>query len=289
MSREELFVDLALKAKFLTTAQLDDCLRLRAVRSGNSSKHSIADIIAEKELLNPDQLRIINVAILFEELRQDDEELAEFIIRKGFLAGQKVRECLALQEVPYLEGSPFPRLEEILAEKGYLSNNQLQAILRGREQTPAPPSRPPAPAGAPEAPLKPLPPALRSIEAGSKQEMLKVGFRRSRIHGESYAAVLDLSGSLDGHTAAKFDEYLNAVTGAGFAYLVFNCEKLTYISSAGIGLIASAIKRCRDGKGDLRLCSVDDKMRRIMQIIGLLSLVRAYESEKGAVASFKTS
>src|ERR1051325_8327200 len=240
MSREELFVDLAIKAKFLTSSQIDDCRRLRAKISGNSL--SLADIIQKQELLNPDQLRIINVAILFEELRRDDEELAEFIIRKGFLAADKVRECLAVQEVPYLEGSPFPRLEDVLAEKGYLSDRQLQAILRGREQTPAPSSTPapgtkptprsvPRPSGDAEPPLKPLPPALRSIEAGSKQEMLKVGFRRARIQGESYAAVLDLSGSLDGHTALKFDEYLNAVTGAGFAHLIFNCEKLTYISS----------------------------------------------------------
>jgi anti-anti-sigma factor len=100
-------------------------------------------------------------------------------------------------------------------------------------------------------------------------------------------AILDLHGSLDAHTAVKFDEYLHVLTGAGFVHLILVCQKLDYLSSAGIGVLAGVIKRCRDGKGDLRLCAVEEKMRRVMQIIGLLSLVRTYDTEKGAVASFK--
>jgi anti-anti-sigma factor len=145
------------------------------------------------------------------------------------------------------------------------------------------------PGPATERPLRPLPVSLRGVEAGLRQEMLQVAFRRARIQGETYAAVLDLSGSLDGHTAMKFDEYLHLLTNAGFVRLVFVCEKLNYISSAGIGTLAATIKRCRDGKGDLRLCSVAEKMRRIMQIIGLLSLVRTYDDEPSAVASFQSS
>ena len=85
------------------------------------------------------------------------------------------------------------------------------------------------------------------------------------------------------------DQYLNAVTDAGFAHLVLDCGRLDYLSSAGIGILAATIKRCREGKGDMLLCSVEDKMRRVMQIIGLLSLVKTYENEKTATASFKST
>jgi anti-anti-sigma factor len=117
---------------------------------------------------------------------------------------------------------------------------------------------------------------------------MKVAFGKTRIAGDLFAAVLSLSGSLDGHTSIKFDEYLQSVTSAGFSHLILDCGRLEYLSSAGIGVLAATIKRCRDGRGDIRLCRVEDKMRRVMQIIGLLSLVKTYDDEKLAAASFKS-
>jgi len=304
MTRDELFIDLAVKTKLLTPAQLDDCRKLRELLTEKSFNLTLPEIVAKKEFLNPDQMRLINVAIRYEELKREDEALGGFINRKGFLPPEKISECLSAQERPFKEGRHFPRLEELLTQKGYLTAQQMQVILRAREQleqqepgssprvpqtrpSMPPPDAPEFTSEKPEPPTRPLPAALRSLEAGSKQETLKAGFHRSKIQGETYAAVLDLAGSLDGHTAMKFDEYLHALHRGGFVHLIFVCSKLDYISSAGIGVLAGAIKRCRDGKGDLRLCSVDTKMRRVMQIIGLLSLVRVYENEHGAVASFK--
>ena len=298
MTRDELFVDLALKAKLLTPAQLEDSKKLREMLSQNSFSLTLSEIIAKKEYLNADQLRLINVAIRYEEIKREDEALGGFIARKGFLPQDKVEECLAAQAVPFKEGRHFPRLEELLTQKGYLTPQQVHVILRAREQLEqqgrepgssprVPQTRPSMPPPELEPPSKPLPVSLRSLEAGLKLDTLKVGFRRARIQGETYAAILDLAGSLDGHTAVKFDEYLHSLTAAGFVHLIMVCQKLEYISSAGIGVLAGVIKRCRDGRGDLRLCHVEEKMRRVMQIIGLLSLVRTYDTDKGAVASFK--
>jgi anti-sigma B factor antagonist len=283
MTRDELFMEIAAKAKLLTPSQLEDCRKLRE----SSLVHSMAEIAA-KAFLNPEQLRLINVAVLYEELRREDEAIGAFMIEEGFLSADKVKYCLATQEAPFREGLPFARLEELLIEKGYLTPQKLQTILQARQQaSDAPADSESGPAA--ERPPRPLPAPLRSIEAGSTQETLKVSFHRTRIQGETCAAVLGLGGSLDGHTAMKFDDYLRSVLNAGFVHIVFDCEKLEYISSAGIGVIAGTIKRCRDGKGDLRLCSVAEKMRRVMQVIGLLSLVRTYENEKAAVGSFRNS
>lgn len=298
MTRDELFIDLALKAKLLTPEQLEDCRKLREMLDENSFSISLPEIVAKKEYLSPAQLRLISIAIRYEELKREDEALGGFITRKGFLPQDRINECLSAQEIPFKEGRHFPRLEEMLTQKGYLTPQQVHVILRAREQLEqrdrepgssprVPQTQPSLPPPEPDRPPRPLAPSLRALETGLNLDTLKVVFRRSRIQGETYAAVLELVGSFDGHTAMKFDEYLRALTDAGFVHLIFACEKLGYISSAGIGVLAGTIKRCRDGKGDLRLCSVDDKMRRVMQIIGLLSLVRSYENERAAVASFK--
>lgn len=298
MTRDELFIHLALQSKLLTPAQLEDCRKLKEMLAEKAFALTIPEIIARKEFLSADQIRLINVGIRYEELKKEDEALGGFIVRKGFLSQDKIQECLAAQEAPFKEGRHFPRLEELLTQKGHLTLQQVSVILRAREQLEQqarepgssprlPQTRPSLPPPEPERPPRPLPADVRGIEAGLKQETLKIAFHRSRISGEVYAAVLELQGSLDGHTAMKFDEYLHQISDAGLVHIVFVCDKLAYISSAGIGVLAGAIKRCRDGKGDLRLCSVDEKMRRVMQIIGLLSLVKTYENERAAVQSFK--
>lgn len=297
MTRDELFIDLAVKAKLLTPAQLEDCRKLREMLAENAFALTLSEIVAKKEFLNPDQLRLINVAIRYEELKREDEALGAFITRKGFLPHDKINECISAQEIPFKEGRHFPRLEDLLIQKAYLTPQQMHVILRARDQLEqakagssprVPHTQPALPPPAPPPPPRPLTAAgVRSVENGLKQDTLKIVFRKAKVQGDTHAAVIDLLGSLDGHTSLKFDDYLHAVTDAGYAHVILVCEKLEYISSAGIGVLAGLIKRCRDGKGDVRLCAVDDKMRRVMQIIGLLSLVRTYENERGALASFK--
>jgi len=99
--------------------------------------------------------------------------------------------------------------------------------------------------------------------------------------------LLDLAGVLDAYTSKKFDGYLADLVAAGGTQTVLDCAKLDYLSSAGIGVLTGAVKRCRDLGGDLRLCAVTEKVRKIMGMVGLPGLLRTYDAEKGAVMSFK--
>ncbi|HLY73337.1 MAG TPA: STAS domain-containing protein, partial [Planctomycetota bacterium] len=289
VNRDELFISLALRAKFITPAQVEDCRKIRDMLAKSGLAPLLPEILAKQEFLSPAQVRILSIATRYEELKLDDEDLADYLVRKGHLDEVKASACLEIQQDPFNQGAAFPRLEDLLIQRGYLTPQELAALLRVRNV--AKPVQPPATeTGKADPPPRSVSPKLlKALEAGLKQETLKIAFRKARIVDDLYAAVLELSGSLDGHTSIRFDEYLQAITSAGFAHLILDCGKLDYISSAGIGVLAATIKRCRDGKGDIRLCSVEDKMRRVMQIIGLLSLMRTYENEKAAVASFRSA
>lgn len=290
VNRDELFISLALRAKFLTPSQVDDCRKIRDMLAKSDLSPMLPEVLVKNHFLSPAQLRILTIAGRYEEMKFEDEAIADYLVRKGHLEEVKASACLEAQGDPFDAGVEFPRLEQLLIQKGYFTAEQLGTLLRARTAKVPVVTAPRAGAVAPistEAPRGVSPKALKQLEAGLRQETLKVGFRKARIVDDLYAAVLSLSGSLDGHTSIKFDEYLQATTSAGFSHLILDCGKLDYISSAGIGVLAATIKRCRDGKGDIRLCSVEDKMRRVMQIIGLLSLVKSYDDEKGAAASFK--
>ena len=283
-------MSLALRARFLTPSQAEDCRKIREMLTKSSLAPLLPELLVKNQFLSPAQMRILQIAMRYEDVKLEDEALADYLVRKGHLDEVKASACLEVQRDPFEAGAEFPRLEQILLQRGYFTAEQLGALLRTRTAKVAAVVLPRAAAG--PAPSEPPPRqvslrALKQLEGGLRQETLKVVFHKTRIVDDLYAAVLSLSGSLDGHTSIKFDEYLQAVTSAGFSHLILDCGKLEYLSSAGIGVLAATIKRCRDGKGDIRLCSVEDKMRRVMQIIGLLSLVKVYENEKAAAASFK--
>jgi len=315
MDRDQLFVDLCLKSKLLTTAQVEECRKLQSMLSDNGFALPLSEIVGKKELLNPSQIRLVNVGIRYEEQREVDVELGDFILRKGFLPIEKLNECLTAQELPYKEGRHFPRLEDLLIQKGHLTPQQLHVILRAYAQLgevsaigkpgssprmpkmqPAVP--PPEPKVKPEAPPAPPPKPVaplfdkKTLETGLNMDTLKVNVRRSKMRegtGEITVHVLELQGSLDGHSSRKLDIYVNSLIDSEAVRLVADCRKLEYISSAGIGVLTGAVKRCRDGKGDLRICNVTEKVSKIINLVGLQSIIRLYADDRGAIMSFKYS
>ncbi len=304
MTREERFLDLATKAKFLTPDQLEDCRKLQKILLSNGFKLTLPEIVARKEILDRDQLRIVHMAVRYEEMRDDDVEFGRFVQKKGFLTREQLAECLGAQEAPFREGRHFPRLEDLLVEKGYLTTQQVHVLRRARQQlddgrkarevqgsspriAAVQPSLPPEP---PPAETKRRGGDLRALEGGLDLVELQVAVRKTRYRSgdrEIPVHVLDFKGALGGETARRFDDWITALIDAGAVRIVACCEKLDYLSSAGIGVLAGSVKRCRDAGGDLRLCEVGEKIQKVMHLVGLEALVRTYDSERGAVMSFK--
>jgi anti-sigma B factor antagonist len=316
MDRDQLFTDLCLKSKLLTPPQIEECRKLQSMLSENGFTLPLSEIVTKKELLNPDQVRLVNVGIRYEEQRQVDVELGDFILRKGFLPIEKLNECLTAQEAPYKEGRHFPRLEDLLLQKGHLTSQQLHVILRAWEQlgevsaigkpgssprmpkmqpaVPPPETKAKVEPARPPPPPKPAVPLFdkKTLETGLNMDTLKVNVRRSKLKegpGELTVTVLELQGSLDGHSSRKLDIYVNSLIDSEAVRLVADCRKLEYISSAGIGVLTGAVKRCRDAKGDLRICNVGEKVSKIMNLVGLQSIIRLYADDRGAIMSFKYS
>ncbi|HZE99266.1 MAG TPA: hypothetical protein VE981_19840, partial [Planctomycetota bacterium] len=97
MDRDDLFIILALKARLLSPAQVEDCRRERQVHGQNAAAPTLPEIVAQKEYLNPEQRRLLNIAIQYEELKLEDAGLAAYIVRKGYLKEDQVAGFLAAQ------------------------------------------------------------------------------------------------------------------------------------------------------------------------------------------------
>lgn len=99
--------------------------------------------------------------------------------------------------------------------------------------------------------------------------------------------ILDLHGRLvldDGDTSCV--ERIDALVRQNRVRIVLNLEDVTYIDSAGVGLIVSKYVSLRKRGGDLKLLRLSHRVRRVISIARLLAVFEAFESEDLAIKSF---
>jgi anti-sigma B factor antagonist len=81
---------------------------------------------------------------------------------------------------------------------------------------------------------------------------------------------------------------LNRVIGEGRRLLLLNMDGVTFLDSAGLGLIACKyVTLCRYA-GQLKLCSLHAKSHEVLKVTKLLTVFETFESEAEALASFSS-
>jgi anti-sigma B factor antagonist len=110
---------------------------------------------------------------------------------------------------------------------------------------------------------------------------------RAGVTDVGEVTVLDLEGRLvldDGD--AVFRESINDLIARGRLKIVVNFERVTYIDSAGIGVLIGRYLGVRRRGGDMKLAHLTTRATRVMTITQLLSVFEVYDSVDEAVASF---
>jgi anti-sigma B factor antagonist len=85
-------------------------------------------------------------------------------------------------------------------------------------------------------------------------------------------AVISLEGAVDAHTAPQFEEAVQTVIDAGQNKIIVDCAKMSYISSAGLGVFMGFVEEVRDAGGDIKICGLSDKVKQPFEILGFESL-----------------
>jgi anti-sigma B factor antagonist len=80
-----------------------------------------------------------------------------------------------------------------------------------------------------------------------------------------------LEGRLDTTTAPELDSFLNA-SYDDIKSLAIDCEKLAYISSAGLRVILKA-QKVMNSQGSMKLTGVNDSIMEVFDITGFLDIL----------------
>lgn len=100
-------------------------------------------------------------------------------------------------------------------------------------------------------------------------------------------SILALEGFLDAHTAPQFEEAIQKEINDGRRQIIITCDKLTYISSAGLGVFMSFIEEIRDAGGDIKISGVVPKVLQVFEILGFQTLFDIVDTVPQAVAKFQ--
>lgn len=100
--------------------------------------------------------------------------------------------------------------------------------------------------------------------------------------------ILDMTGRLVlDQGDAVFRDRIGDLLTRGEKQIVVNLKNVTYIDSAGVGVMVAKYLTVRRAGGDMKLLHLTPRSTRVMTITKLLTVFEAFDNEEEAVRSFK--
>jgi anti-anti-sigma factor len=116
-------------------------------------------------------------------------------------------------------------------------------------------------------------------------------FEASTAALESGVRVVSIRGELDLGTAPELEGPLEEAIGANEPLLI-DLSECEFIDSTGIAMIVRAWQRLSDGDGDggrVMICSVNEQVRRVLEITGLEVSIPVHDSRDAALVALRSA
>lgn len=98
--------------------------------------------------------------------------------------------------------------------------------------------------------------------------------------------IIQVSGRIDPLTSNQLEEELNKVISSGTSKLVLNLSGVDFISSSGLRVFLTGLKKVKAQNGDIKICGMNSNIEKIFRISGFVSLFDIFPSEEEAVQKF---
>ena len=100
-------------------------------------------------------------------------------------------------------------------------------------------------------------------------------------------SLVEVHGRVDSTNADQMGEVLTGEIEHGRTQIVLDLSGVDYMSSAGLREIVSALKRAkREAGGDVRIAEPSYRVREVLELAGLDTILQIYPSQVDAVGSY---
>jgi anti-sigma B factor antagonist len=91
-------------------------------------------------------------------------------------------------------------------------------------------------------------------------------------------AVVAVAGEIDVYTSPSLQERLVEVLKDETSSIVLDLSQVTFLDSTGLGVLITALKRCRSAGGDLVLVTAQANVLKVLEITGLNDVFQVRDS-----------
>ncbi len=118
---------------------------------------------------------------------------------------------------------------------------------------------------------------------------MKSGFSISTRMSEGVPGVTiaDLVGDLDTEAAYRLESGLFDIISSDGVKLLLNFDKVRIMNSTAMGVLLSTAEDVRKRAGTMKLCSLSEHVREVLDLVGVSGLFEIFATEEEAVQSFK--
>lgn len=109
------------------------------------------------------------------------------------------------------------------------------------------------------------------------------------VRNRESVSVLDVKGYLDAHTAPQLEHAFQESLENNQFNIVVNFQNLTYISSAGLGVLMQFIEEIRNNDGDIKLSNMSQRVYNVFDLLGFPMLYEIFKDEEEAVVKFENN
>ena len=92
-----------------------------------------------------------------------------------------------------------------------------------------------------------------------------------------------------GEESGALREAVKGLIAGGKKKIVLDMTNVTYIDSAGLGILVAAYVSAKTQGALIRLCALGNKFREVLQITRLLTIFEVYDTPAAAIGSFAES
>ncbi|RME75226.1 MAG: STAS domain-containing protein [Planctomycetota bacterium] len=147
----------------------------------------------------------------------------------------------------------------------------------------------PAPAKTPSSVTLPPPPTEEPKQvkkAGGAVGVVFTPSTRDLLQGYK-ALFVNIEGALDAATVKAFEEVIMGYANQGYLFQILDFGNVKYINSTGMGTLVKLGDMLREKGGDLHLVNVDNKMKELFNMLGLLPVIEIVEKEDDSLKRFR--
>jgi len=101
-------------------------------------------------------------------------------------------------------------------------------------------------------------------------------------------AILPMKGRIDSKVASEIRQLFQQLINMGYANLLIEMAEVSFLDSAGLGVLVSGMSKCRSAGGSLCLCQPSEAVQVVLSLSATERILTVFSDQTTAVQDFPT-